>query len=380
MSIFSISGCDPVSGDSLKITVENGCIQAIASDVADEATWLSPGLIDLQVNDYCGYDLNADSVHPDVVISLTHKLISIGVTTFIPTIITASEDTIIAALRAIAAARRASPHLAHAAPFVHLEGPHISSEGCPRRAHPREHIRPPSLAEFVRWQAASRDLVGMVTISPHWEGTLEYIETFARKGILVAIRHTDTTAAQIHAAADAGATLSTHLGNGVANPLPGHPNLIWAQLAEDRLTATFIADDHHLSPNTLKVMLYEKGVDRSVLVSDTVALAGMPPGVYDTPIGGRVNLGADGRLSLAVTLFLAGAVRPLKDAIAHIAGFAGFSLVDAIQMDTKNPGGFVGRRGVLSVGADADLVRSHWNAVKMELQMQAVLVQGKEWQ
>ena len=86
---------------------------------------------------------------------------------------------------------------------------------------------------------------------------------------------------------DAGARLSTHLGNGVAKMLPRHPNLIWAQLAEDRLTASFIADGHHLPPDALTAMLRAKTVPRAILVSDLVALAGLPPDQYASPLVGK---------------------------------------------------------------------------------------------
>lgn len=377
----SITGRDPSSKKPLRITIENGHIQAIAPGPAEEKAWLSPGFIDLQVNGYLGSDLNSSTVDPDVVISLTRKMIATGVTTYLPTIVTSSEERIIAALRAIAKARQVDPVTAHAIPFVHVEGPYISREDGPRGAHPREHVRPPSLAEFDRWQTASGNLVGMVTISPHWEDALEFISLLAKKQVLLAIGHSDATPAQIHSAVDAGATLSTHLGNGLASPLPRHPNLLWTQLAEDRLAGGFIADGHHLPADTLKVMLRAKGIDRSFLVSDAVSLAGMPPGMYETPVGGRVEVTAERQIvSASGGGFLAGAYRPLIDGVAFIAGIDGFSLHDAIQMATKNPGRFVGSRGALRVGADADLVRFDWNPVSSKLTIRTVLKKGKEWQ
>jgi N-acetylglucosamine-6-phosphate deacetylase len=205
----SITGRDPHSGEPLKISVESGRIQSIDPGPADERAWLSSGFIDLQVNGYLGSDLNSAVVDPQVVISLTRKMAATGVTTYLPTIVTASEERITAALRTIAEARRASPLVAHTVPFVHVEGPHISPEDGPRGAHAREHVRPASLGEFDRWQAASGNLVGMVTISPHREDALEYISVLADRGIVMAIGHSDATPAQIHAAADAGATLSS---------------------------------------------------------------------------------------------------------------------------------------------------------------------------
>ena len=210
MKSTSITGRDPSSGNVLEVMIVDGRIQAIAPSSAEEAPWLSPGFIDLQVNGYLGSDVNSDDIGPDVMLALTRKMLVLGVTAFLPTIITASEEKIVRALHAIAEARRASPQVAHAVPFVHVEGPFISPQDGPRGAHALEHVRPASLAEFTRWQAACGDLVGMITISPHSHAALEFIAALANKGIVVAIGHSHATTAQIHAAADAGATLSTH--------------------------------------------------------------------------------------------------------------------------------------------------------------------------
>lgn len=373
----SIRGRDPFSGEFVEVTAENGVIQSMDSRVSGNDLWLSPGFIDLQVNGYAGCDLNAQTVTPDVVIALMYKLFAVGVTTFVPTIITASEDRIVAALRAIGEARSRSPLAKHVIPFVHVEGPHLSPAEGPRGAHPRDDIRPPDIAEFERWQAASDGLVGMVTLSPHWDAALPYIAHLASRGCRVAIGHTDAEPSRIHAAAEAGAVLSTHLGNGVADALPRHPNLLWAQLADDRLTASFIADGHHLPAETLKAMLRAKGTERCVLISDAVALAGMPLGVYETSVGGTVELTAEGRIGIPGTPWLAGAGLPLTAGIATVAGLSGFSLGDAVRMATENPGRFVGGRGVLRVGADADLVQFRWARAGDEIEVVQVLVRGE---
>jgi N-acetylglucosamine-6-phosphate deacetylase len=373
-----ITGRDPATGESIQVTVENGRIQAIETISARETGWLSPGFIDLQVNGYLGSDINVDNVDPDVVIALTQKMLSVGVTTYLPTIITASEEKIIHALRAVAEARKISPLVAHAVPYVHVEGPYIAAEDGPRGAHDRNHVRPPSLAEFDRWQAASGNLVGMVTISPHSEQALEYIASVSSRGVVVALGHSSAAPEKIHAAAAAGAKLSTHLGNGLGSPLPRHPNLLWAQLADDRLTATFIADGHHLPMDTLKAMLRAKTVDRSVLVSDAVSLGGMPAGIYRTDVGGDVEVTADGRVAGGPphARFLAGAYLPLMDGISNTAQIDGFSLGDAVRMATENPGRFAGGRGQLRPGADADLVRFQWTPGQ-KLKIETVWVQGE---
>ncbi|HUZ96777.1 MAG TPA: hypothetical protein VMU57_17880 [Edaphobacter sp.] len=175
MSRQSIQGRDVASGESLEVVVEDGIVQAIVPALTGEEWWLSPGFIDLQVNGYCGRDLNAESLTPEMVIALARQLAALGVTTFLPTLITAAEERLVAALRVIAAARRISALAEHMIPFVHVEGPHISPTDGPRGAHPQAHVRPPDSDEFERWHAASDGLVGQVTVSPHWDGALDYI-------------------------------------------------------------------------------------------------------------------------------------------------------------------------------------------------------------
>lgn len=376
MNASILSGKDPASGQSLTVEYRNGLICDIRPGPAQETAWLCPGLIDLQVNGYLGHDLNTEQVTVDTVAALAAALQATGVSTFLPTLITASEEQIISTLRVIAAARRQDPLLERMIPYVHVEGPALSAEAGPRGAHPSDQIRPPSLAEFERWQAASGKLVGMVTISPHWPGSAAYIAALCAQGVSVAIGHTHASGDQIAMAADAGARLSTHLGNGAHGTLPRHPNYLWAQLAEDRLYASFIADGHHLPADTLKTMLRAKGIERSILVSDTAALGGMPPGDYDSPIGGRVHLSENGRLNVAGTQYLAGATAPLIAGVAHVTGKIGLSLAQAIQMATVNPGKFVGGRGVLAVGASADLLRFHWSGAGAALMVETVLLAG----
>ena len=374
----ALGGRDPATGRPLTITIEDGRVAAIDAGAPGEACWLAPGFVDLQVNGYAGHDVNAPDPTPETIGWLARALRATGTTSFAPTIITASEERIVAALRAVTEARAADPLLARAIPFVHVEGPWISPQDGPRGAHPADQVRPPDLAEFARWQAACGGLVGMVTLSPHFPGVADTIAALTGAGVRVAIGHTHASPQQIAAAADAGAVLSTHLGNGAAAVLARHPNLIWAQLAEDRLCASFIADGHHLPAETLKSMLRAKGIERSILISDAAALAGLAPGIYEAEIGGRVELTEDGRLGMAGTPFLAGAARPLATGVAFVASFCGVTLGQAVRMATENPGRFAGVGGRLRVGAPADLVRFRWQPGDRDLRIETVLVGGEE--
>lgn len=164
--------------------------------------------------------------------------------------------------------------------------------------------------------------------------------------------------------------------NGAHPLIQRHPNYLWTQLAEDRLTAGFIADGHHLPPDTLVTMLRAKGAERSFLVSDATALAGKPPGHYTTPVGGQVELSEQGRLSYGGTTLLAGAARSVADGVAHIANLGQFGLGDAIDLATFSPGRFCGGRGQLQVGSSADLLTFRWRPGDPTLSVAEVLVHG----
>jgi N-acetylglucosamine-6-phosphate deacetylase len=367
MSVKTITGRDPRTGRCVAVVVDNGVIARVEGCSADSDLFLSPGLIDLQVNGCAGLDVNAPQLTPQTIINLVDTMLSRGVTCFAPTIITAPEDMICEALRIIAEARQRQPRVAACIPYVHVEGPHISPLDGYRGAHPADAVRAPAISEFERWQQASGNLVGMVTMSPHFGESVAYIAALVGQGIHVAIGHTHASHEEIRRAVDAGARLSTHLGNGIAPEIPRHSNPLWPQLADERLSATFIADGHHLPPDVLKAMLRAKGAESSVLVSDSVALAGMPAGVYTTPVGGRVELRPDGRLCVFDSELLAGATASLAWCIGNLVRVTGLPLHEALTMATENPGRFAGGRGRLQPGSRADVLRFRWqNAILVE--------------
>jgi N-acetylglucosamine-6-phosphate deacetylase len=381
MTTRRVTGRDVGSGQAVSVTVADGRIAAIEpTDLAlTSGPYLAAGLIDLQVNGFRGLDLNDGMVTPARVAALTQMMTGLGVTTYLPTLITASRASLLSSLATIAAARQQYPLCARMIPFVHVEGPFLAPEDGPRGAHPREHVRSPDLDEVAEWQRVSGGLVGKITLSPHHDQVSNFIRALVGQGILVALGHTSATADQIHAAVAAGARLSTHLGNGAAATLPRHPNFIWAQLACDRLDAGFIADGFHLPADTFKAMLRAKELERSYLVSDAAALAGMPPGVYDQPIGGRVELGRDGRLSVAGTPYLAGASRPLCEDVALAIRMADLTLADGLMLATVNPGRFVGGRGRLAVGEAADLILFDWEQGAASLAIRETYVAGERF-
>ncbi len=382
-SISTVHGLEPGTGQSLTVEVKSGVIQAVhrSQAAASESGqgWLAAGLIDLQVNGYAGHDLNDDQVTPETVQALARAMLASGVTTFLPTLITASEAQLTKALVAVQAARRLDPVVANMVPYVHVEGPAIAPEDGPRGAHPAAHVRAPSVAEFDRWQQASGSVVGMVTLSPHWPESAAYISHVVASGVHVALGHTDASPAQIVAAVDAGARISTHLGNGMYAMINRRRNPFWAQLVDDRLCASFIADGHHLAPDLLKVMLRSKGLGQSMIVSDATAIGGMSAGHYQASIGGAVTLSANGRLSMddGSDQYLAGAALPLLAGVANLVRDGGLGLSDALGLATVQPGRWVGGRGLLAPGQPADLIRFNWDTTMVAPQLTGVWFGGQ---
>ncbi len=208
------NGRSAVSGEQIEIEFEAAIknVDPLLTSHAEDAAFIAPGFVDLQVNGFAGVDFNSPIATPEDIERAIAAIFATGVTRFFPTLITGAPEAMLAALHNLAAARAALPH-GHAIEALHVEGPHISLADGPRGAHPKEWVRPPDFSEFQRWQDVTQGLVRIVTLSPEWPGAPRYIEQITGLGVVAAIGHTRATPAQLRDAVAAGATLSTHLGN-----------------------------------------------------------------------------------------------------------------------------------------------------------------------
>jgi N-acetylglucosamine-6-phosphate deacetylase len=301
----------------------------------EDGSWLSPGFIDLQVNGFAGADYNSPVTSLEEIAKSLRAIFATGVTQLLPTVITGDPKNMIGALRNLTQAKEQLPEGKAIAGF-HVEGPHISPDDGPRGAHPWRWVRPPGVSEYRRWQDATEGRISLVTLSPEWPEACRYIEALLRDEVVVSIGHTGASAAQIADAVSAGATLSTHLGNGAHPTLPRHPNYIWEQLAEDRLSASFIVDGLHLPDSFLRVALRAKTLARSILVTDAVMPAMCAPGNY--MLGEvKVELKEDQRVVLRGGTRLAGSSLRMDHAISNVMRIADVTLEDAVAMATTNP-------------------------------------------
>ncbi len=173
--------------------------------------------------------------------------------------------------------------------------------------------------------------------------------------------------------------MSTHLGNGAHPIMQRHPNYIWDQLADDRLTASFIVDGIHLPASFLKSALRAKGVPRSVLVTDASTPAAAAPGRY--ALGEQaIDLTDDGRVVLAGTDRLAGSALRMDHGVRNLVTLAGLTLAEAVTMATINParvGKVEGRQQGLAVGERADFVVFRFDAATGAIDVDATFVGGE---
>ena len=325
---------------------------------AARQTFLAPGLVDLQVNGCERSEFVSSNLDVEQVLAIGAAQIRFGVTRFCPTVTTNSFARLAASLTILAQATDQSRQFRRICAGFHVEGPYISAQDGPRGAHPLEHCRPPDWNEFCRLQQAANGQIRLLTLSPEYPGADEFIRQTVGSGVRVAIGHTAANSDQIKRAVDAGASLSTHLGNGAHGQIRRHPNYLWDQLAEDRLIASLIADGHHLPPAVIKSFVRCKTPERVILVSDVTGMAGMPAGRYASDSLGEVEVMDDGRLVVAgQTQYLAGASRPLIDGLANVVNFAEVDLAEAVRMASSRPADFIGCSvNQFRVGDPADFI------------------------
>jgi N-acetylglucosamine-6-phosphate deacetylase len=232
---------------------------------------------------------------------------------------------------------------------VHVEGPFISPER--KGAHPPAHIVAPDPASVARLASPA---VRLVTLAPELPGGLDAIRAFRRSGAVVSIGHSDATAAEADAAADAGATVVTHLYNGQRGLHHREPGVVGAALTDDRFTAGLIADLEHVAPVAI-LLAFRAARGRIALVSDAISAAGMPAGRY--ALSGRSVTVPEHGAPRHEEGGLSGAVATLDRAVANVAGL-GIPIGEAIAAATAVPARAIGatRLGRIEPGAAADLV------------------------
>ena len=353
--------------------IENGLISAVSSraereipknatviDLASESpaeAILAPGFVDIHMHGGAGLDVMRAA--PGELPRLNKFLTTHGVTGYFPTTVAAPLDQTCAALERLADAIEAAQasngesDAIQARPLgIHLEGPFLSHKR--RGVHPPEYLLDPTLEIFERlWQAA-RGHVRMMTIAPELPGALEVIAEAARRKVCVSIGHSDAVLEAARAGVRAGARHATHTFNAMRPLDHRDPGILGEVLTDPQLSADIIADGIHVAPEVIQIFLRAVGLERSVLITDAMAAAGMPDGTYQLgPIQVEVK---DGKATNNGTL--AGSVLTMDRAVRNITRFSHWTLREAVRAATLNATRAVGlaQHGELAPGAEANII------------------------
>jgi len=349
-------------GRPVRLRIADGKIAglSLAADTdtpPQDLPWIAPGLFDIQTNGYMGQEFSASDLTPERVLDIVRAYDAHGVTRCCPTLTTQPLEVLSHSLRTIDSACNSMPDVGRRVVGIHLEAPYLTPQDGARGAHPLDSCRRPDFDEFQGFQEAAGGRIRILTMSAEFDESPAFVERVRATGVIVAIGHTSATPEQVVRTVDAGARLSTHLGNGSHPMLHRHRNYLWAQLADDRLWASIIVDGHHLPPAVVKTIVRAKTAARCILVSDMSGLAGLGPGLHSSKMG-DVEILPNGKLVLAGQReILAGASSPLGTGVANVIQFAGVDLATAVGMATNNPAALLGmEQGGLEVGDPADLV------------------------
>ena len=338
-----------------RLAIEDGRITDVALDSAGDADgqrdgpFIAPGFVDVHVHGWGGHDAMGGREALD---GMARALLRHGVTSFLPTAVTAPLDGLAAFAEGVRTWLPNAPADGARPLGFNLEGPFLADAR--RGAHEAAHLRDPAAVP----RAGLDDLVEglrLLTVAPELPGAMDLIRWLHDRGVTVTIGHSAAILEQARAGYAAGATSTTHLFNAMSGLDHRAPGLALAALLDDAAYVELIADGIHVHPAMWQLITRLKPADRLLLVSDALAIAGTGEGrgrIGDLEVEVR-----DGRATLAGTETLAGSVIALDDAVRNVVG-SGMALPAAVAAASRNPLGLLGitDRGRLAPGQAADLV------------------------
>ncbi|OLF09455.1 N-acetylglucosamine-6-phosphate deacetylase [Actinophytocola xinjiangensis] len=355
------------------VLVNDGAITAVgtgqpppAEQVTDaHGQWVVPGFVDLHCHGGGGTaftSTNPDDVRHAV---LTHR--RHGTTTTLASLVSRPIPELVeqvAALRDLVTDGLLTG--------IHLEGPFLSSARC--GAHEPTVLRPPDAASVDALLAAGAGAIRMVTIAPELEGAVPAVKRLVDAGVIAAVGHTDALAEDVVPAVDAGASVATHLFNGMRPLHHREPGPIGTLLDDERVTVELICDLVHLHPTVVRLAARHAGAGRTVLITDAISAAGAGDGTYE--IGGLEVTVTDGVPTLAGGDSLAGSTLTMDAAFRNLVTHCGLGVLEAVTAASTRPAELLGLGGVtgrIAPGLAADLV-----LLDETLHPRAVLHRG-EW-
>ena len=356
------------TGRAVIVEWHNGKITSIESAGAPTARWIAPALCDIQVNGYAGVDFQSDTTTVDDLQLAAAKLLEAGCAQILLTLVTDEWSALTARFRRMRELRDSSPVLRAAFPGFHIEGPFLSGTPGFKGAHDASVMIDPTPEKIRELRAIAADLPLMLTLAPERTGAIEAIKLAVSLGIRISCGHTDASAETLAAAAHAGATMFTHLGNGCPQQLDRHNNILWRAIETPGLTAGIIPDCIHVSPMLFRILNRALSPERFYYTTDCMSAAGGPPGRYR--IGKtEIEVGADKVVRQpGQTNFAGSALTPIEG-VFRSAKMLRRPWQHTWHGFSTRPRELMGLSGELKVGEDATfcVLEQHGKVVNMDV-------------
>lgn len=297
---------------------------------------IAPGLVDTHIHGFAGADVMDNK--EESLATMSRELLSAGVTSFLPTGLTASFETLNKVCQTTA--KFAGKETGARIQGLFFEGPYFTEKY--KGAQNPSYMRNPSTSELDQWLASSKGLLKKIALAPEREGTAEFISYACKRGVVVALGHSDATYQEAVEAVEAGASVWVHAYNGMRGLNHREPGMVGAVYNIPNTYAELICDGYHVHICVCDILLHQKRPDHVVLITDCMSAGGQPDGDY--MLGEYPVTVENGTARLKSNGALAGSILQLKDGVKNIVDWGLVSKADAIMMASLIP--------AISVGID----------------------------
>ncbi|UOR10390.1 N-acetylglucosamine-6-phosphate deacetylase [Halobacillus amylolyticus] len=348
------SGCLQVNNGKVSVISDHPIGGADSVIDGEGESWtIVPGFIDVHIHGADGHDVMDAS--KEALAGMAARLPEEGTTSFLATTMTQSKQNISRAVKTVGEYMKRQKAAGQSEILgVHLEGPFISQEKA--GAQPLEHIVPPSIEQFDRWQEESDANIRLVTLAPEAPGGIELIKYLSTNGIVASIGHSSATFDQVTEAVQSGARHITHLYNQMSGLHHREPGIVGSAFLNEKLMVEMIVDHVHARPEAVQLAYQHTKADRTILITDAMRAKCLPEGTYD--LGGQ-NVNVEGNEARLPDGTLAGSILTLEQAVSNMKQNTNLKIEDLVRITSTNAArqlGVEGRKGSIAVGKDADLV------------------------
>lgn len=347
------------------------CVKEVSSDVkvidlGDK--WIGPGLVDTHIHGFKSHDVMDNDA--EGIKEMSKGLLSCGVTSFLPTTLTASSELLGKVAHTVASVKDQVEGAKIQGIF--FEGPYFTEKH--KGAQNPIYFTHPSIEEFHEWQTQAGGLINKIALAPEKEGALDFISQVTAEGVTVALAHSDATYEEAKKGVERGGSIFVHTYNGMSGFTHREPGMVGAAMTSKEAYGELICDGHHVHPKAVEVLVDVKTPDKVALITDCMRAGGMPEGHYhlgEFPVEVK-----DGAARLESNGSLAGSVLQLIEGVRNVVDWNVATVFDALKMGSLVPAKSVGIDdvcGSIKKGKPADFI-----VLNKDLELLATYLDGEQ--